>query len=125
MHQEIAKKWAEELRSGRYKQGVGYLRKGDKYCCLGVLCEIMDPKMARLAVSAKHGVDAYLYNGNFEVLPDTVMGWAGMKTSNGGFKGKSSFNTDVAYGGCLASRNDAGVLFSEIADLIDANWAAL
>lgn len=30
-------KWAEELESGKWKQGTGALREKDKYCCLGVL----------------------------------------------------------------------------------------
>ena len=37
---EFKDKWLVALRSGDYKQGIGYLRKGDKYCCLGVAAEI-------------------------------------------------------------------------------------
>lgn len=40
MKKEWAKKWVKALRSGKYKRGTGQLKKGDKYCCLGVLCEI-------------------------------------------------------------------------------------
>ena len=29
-------KWVKALRSGKYKQGKGYLHHADKYCCLGV-----------------------------------------------------------------------------------------
>lgn len=32
-------KWAEELESGRWKQGIGSLHWAGKYCCLGVLWE--------------------------------------------------------------------------------------
>jgi len=31
------KKWCEQLRSGNFIQGDGYLCRDDKYCCLGVL----------------------------------------------------------------------------------------
>jgi hypothetical protein len=31
-------KWAEELESGRWKQGRSALYDGEHYCCLGVLC---------------------------------------------------------------------------------------
>jgi hypothetical protein len=45
MHPELKKKWLEALRSGEYKQGQGCLRKstseGDKFCCLGVLTDIV------------------------------------------------------------------------------------
>jgi len=45
MEQKIKEKWIAALRSGNYEQGQGALRRadvtGDKYCCLGVLCEIV------------------------------------------------------------------------------------
>lgn len=34
------KRWLKALRSGEYKQGVGYLKNGDEFCCLGVLCDL-------------------------------------------------------------------------------------
>lgn len=42
MNPEIKTKWVEALRSGKYKQGKKSLRsrEGDKYCCLGVLCDL-------------------------------------------------------------------------------------
>ena len=36
----LKKKWVAALRSGKYKQGKEVLRDGDRYCCLGVLCEV-------------------------------------------------------------------------------------
>ena len=42
MNQDVKKRWVEALRDGSYEQGHGALRKGDTYCCLGVLCDIMD-----------------------------------------------------------------------------------
>ena len=40
--QEVKDKWVNALESGVYKKGTGKLRIGDKYCCIGVLVEIMD-----------------------------------------------------------------------------------
>ena len=40
MNQEIKQKWVDALRSGKYEQGRGFLRVGDKFCCLGVLCDL-------------------------------------------------------------------------------------
>ena len=37
-------KWVEALRSGKYKQGKGYLSRGGEYCCLGVACDIFNIK---------------------------------------------------------------------------------
>jgi hypothetical protein len=40
--------WLDALRSGDYKQGIAALRWGrhteaQEYCCLGVLCDVLDP----------------------------------------------------------------------------------
>lgn len=43
MNPSIKASWVEALRSGDYSQGKGWLRKGDAYCCLGVLCDLLDP----------------------------------------------------------------------------------
>lgn len=38
------KKWVEALRSGRYIQGSdGFLRIGDRFCCMGVALDLIDP----------------------------------------------------------------------------------
>lgn len=34
-------KWLQALRSGEYEQGVDKLLDQGKYCCLGVLCDIV------------------------------------------------------------------------------------
>jgi len=44
MDAELKEKWIEALRSGKYEQGRGFLRRKDKYCCLGVLCDLIDPE---------------------------------------------------------------------------------
>lgn len=52
MNQEVKEKWVRALRSGEYKQGGGVLRSGDRFCCLGVLCDIVDPEgWAELALT--------------------------------------------------------------------------
>jgi len=44
MNKEIKKLWLEALRSGKYKQGRGQLHNPSEnvFCCLGVLCDIVD-----------------------------------------------------------------------------------
>lgn len=53
-------KWVDELKSGNYRQGKGYLCNGDnEYCCLGVLGEIApNIRKSKLPI-------AYNYNYNF------------------------------------------------------------
>jgi hypothetical protein len=41
MDPKIKEKWIEALRSGKYEQGEGTLNKDNKFCCLGVLCEVV------------------------------------------------------------------------------------
>lgn len=43
MNREWRDKWVAALRSGKYAQGTGYLRTVRGYCCLGVLCDVVDP----------------------------------------------------------------------------------
>jgi hypothetical protein len=62
----LVKKWVEALRSGKYQQGRSSLRaKGipialaqDKFCCLGVLCDVIDSE--RWKGCQWEGKDGYL-----------------------------------------------------------------
>lgn len=40
----VKKRWINELRSDKYQQSTGSLKDKDGYCCLGVLCDIVDKK---------------------------------------------------------------------------------
>ena len=40
MNKRIKKQWVELLRSGEFEQGRGHLEQDNKFCCLGVLCQI-------------------------------------------------------------------------------------
>lgn len=53
MNKNVKQRWLAALRSGEYKQTTGCLRRDEAdeihaapkgYCCLGVLCDIVDPK---------------------------------------------------------------------------------
>ena len=41
MNPEVKQKWIEALRSGKYEQIKRKLWDNGKYCCLGVLCEVV------------------------------------------------------------------------------------
>ena len=57
MDADLRRRWVEALRSGRYRQGLNVLckivdlprdtsgkqRSERRYCCLGVLCDVIDP----------------------------------------------------------------------------------
>jgi len=87
-----AQKWVKALRSGKYKQATGQLKRQDDggsttFCCLGVACE--------LAVKAG-AIKAYLgWNG---ALPGEVRQWLGLSSTEGRFekkKLKGSFVIDL------------------------------
>lgn len=67
MNPEIKKKWLKALRSGEYKQGRNLLRSNtDHYCCLGVLCDILNPN------GWEKSGDSYSMNGKTEYLPEDI-----------------------------------------------------
>jgi len=62
MKKEIKEKWFTALKSGSYKQGFGQLRHKDKFCCLGVLCDVVDQKgwTNKFGVSSHRGASHVL-----------------------------------------------------------------
>lgn len=63
MTQEIKDKWLDALKSGRYTQGTGRLRRIDNgrltYCCLGVLGEVCGLKIRDLGCVFSEKFDHY------------------------------------------------------------------
>jgi hypothetical protein len=41
LSKELKDKWIEALESGEYTQTIRKLKKENKHCCLGVLCELI------------------------------------------------------------------------------------
>ncbi len=128
----IKAKWLAALRSGEFTQGRNYLAMGATYCCLGVLCELA----ARAGVVDKRLHSGYedeqhaprLYGSNLSELPSPVMLWADLdgdplvivdalpvKSLGVAIPNELLSEEKVT----LAALNDAGVLFREIADIIE------
>jgi hypothetical protein len=40
MNKENIQKWVDALRSGKYEKCQWRLRRGDRYCALGVVCDV-------------------------------------------------------------------------------------
>jgi hypothetical protein len=107
MKKEVAYKWIEALRSGKYEQGRQQLKtQNDEFCCLGVLCDIMRP-------ADKTWDECYFIND--ALLPYFIKLEVGMKDVYGSLG-------DTA----LVTLNDKTKLsFNEIADIIEENWEKL
>jgi hypothetical protein len=142
------KLWVEALLSGKYEQGKNFLHtiEDNKYCCLGVACEVYrehggclsyeegkyfipddeEDENVLMMYSLFHttNVTIAIYGRTTKVLPDIVKKWLGVATVNVVLRDsytRNSSNTPKS----LASMNDAGVLFNEIARLIQNEEIAL
>ena len=145
MKKNIMEKWVKALRSGKYKQGKGYLnRYNDTFCCLGVLCELYNN---HLIWSDQEGIKRshvweywYNYDGLDSSLPKCVMEWAGISTSYGDFNNNQYLFEDMnkeEHLFSLAQYNDGAdpnnvfvttgkpKTFNEIADIIASNYSRL
>jgi len=71
MNPKIKQKWIKALRSGKYKQGIYELQNEDKFCCLGVLCDLYTKGTGKMWKR-----DAQ------DVLPREVIKWAGLDSCN-------------------------------------------
>lgn len=101
MNEKIKQQWIAALRSGKYEQGQSKLKSGNKFCCLGVLCDISP------------------YRSEIEglvLLSQNVQDWAELDSSCGFMKELVSFNNSRCSK--LSDLNDKGMPFSEIADVI-------
>jgi hypothetical protein len=97
---QVRKAWVKALRSGEYKQTIGRLRDKSGFCCLGVLCDL----------AVKNGVmKSYLRKA--AGLPQIVQDWIGLNSYTGDYFGGDA---------CLASDNDDGKSFQEIASIIES-----
>jgi hypothetical protein len=94
MKKAIKKKWIAALRSGKYKQGRHRLAHAGRYCCLGVLCEILA-----------------LRQGN----------WSLYDAQLPGSHVREMVGLDTAEAVRLANMNDAKMSFKAIADWIEEN----
>jgi hypothetical protein len=111
MKSDVKQRWIAALRRSdetAYKQGKGRLRYYDKFCCMGVLCDTIDPKGWEANTSGA----IFKYNGAManSYPPYTLRTEIGLT------------DIDVAS---LSIMNDAeNKTFFEIADWIEKNIPA-
>jgi hypothetical protein len=110
VNQDIKARWVAALRSGKYLQGQNFLRANDKYCCLGVLCDLY-PNSKDLWHEPDLG---YMFDIYVAMIPEYVAEWAGLggvdplvELPNIGTTTLSYVNDEVMYD------------FNTIADIIE------
>lgn len=74
-------KWIKALRSGKYKQGKGYLHHADKYCCLGVAQDLYNKAFPKKKIPFRSP-----FSGSYAtILPHKVKIWLGITDSFVGY----------------------------------------
>ena len=115
MKTEIKYHWVTALKSSVYVQASGYLLTTTGYCCLGVLCDLYSH-------ATGNNWEPGQWNGRETVfsfcaftrlLPPAVVQWAGLNTYD------PVVFRHGEYDMTLASLNDQGMPFEEIADIIN------
>ena len=158
MHEHIAKEWIARLRSGGYAQGasalceVGLNGKPDKFCCLGILCEMFldynegfpldEANIINITTDVVDEDDCpvdgihppppntrmrmvRVYGNRIDFPPDCVREWAGFHNNdlNGSFAYIDQ-NGKLVHSS-LVYMNDVGKSFGDIANAIEQNWEVL
>ena len=118
--------WIAALRSDDYKQTTGSLRRGNHFCCLGVLCDLYKREHdgarwefygeAPESAIPFRCTDNYLEGNTIGTLPPEVIAWAGTNRANPTV-GSVEDHSDASN--TLTWINDSGMNFSEIASLIE------
>lgn len=111
MDAALKAKWVEALRSERFKQAYSSLvdmdeRGSRSFCCLGVLCEVAGASWDEIEYERGRLNGAQVRSKKGSFLSDEVLEIVGL---------------DDDTQRKLASLNDGGSRFPEIADYIEAN----
>lgn len=110
LNKKFAKKWINALRSGKFKQCSGELKKHktSEYCCLGVACAIAGINKPLLNGV---GLPTELTDKQQKTLPPFFR-----EESNGGNKDCLGYMSE------LADLNDNGKSFKYIADMLERKF---
>lgn len=125
--EELVEIWAQDLESGKHKQGKGnlcYFRQGQKnYCCLGRLTEIVIERYkisVNIILNEQTGRYRYQWKESCtgSYVPQSICDYIGLSDSAGKFHHESG----TEY---LGNLNDNGVSFPVLAQLIRKHQADL
>lgn len=125
MDPAVKQQWIDALRSGNFEQTTAVLNRDDKFCCLGVLCELAISAGVKVnksdatcgLVNCDCSVNVYVYDGQKVYPPESVTAWAGLASANP----KVPLAAGDHFGAYLSDLNDDGKDFRFIADVIEKN----
>jgi len=111
------KLWVDALRSGDYEQAQGQLKDENRFCCLGVLCDISN--LDDFSWEGDTFVDDNRMDSAITELPTEVSKWLGIGNfnTNPDLIGKDGSTFSAAY-----LNDSAGYTFDEIADAVERTF---
>lgn len=115
MKKNVARRWVNALRSGKYKKTTGFLKQKDEnenesYCVLGVLCDLYKKDGKPLSEKEDGFEEAIAFAGETQIPPKKVLRWAGL----------GELEAEV-----IADLNDDNKSFKQIANYIENNQEIL
>ena len=130
MKRKKARKWIKALKSGKYEQGLGCMKRDRDgrvtHCPLGVLCELaikdgVDVKTDRYttAYCSEQNVHVHTFDGNADVLPGKVVEWAGLCSCNG------TVFSRLSPVSLIELNDELKWSFKDIAGYIDDKWEVM
>lgn len=117
LKKSIRDKWSASLRSGAYRKTTGLLRRKDRMCFLGVLCDLHSKETGIPWIVNNFG--EYQYKNNGSTLCDDVIEWAGINSELGPrFPSGTLYRNSTEYGPWAQDKNK-NVTFKRLADALD------
>lgn len=110
----LIRRWLRTLVSYPERQGFQRLRKGDKMCCLGQLCDLYHPTGWRERNDGEHEFLSPKGEFAYACLPDDVVNAAGFTSD------VATINDEDAIDS-LAGMNDLGTTWPQIATFVVRN----
>lgn len=109
---EIKQRWIDALRSGTYKQLMGFLRKNNCFCATGVLCDLYaQEKQIEWELDIGHSGRMSIL-GVWGAAPDEVLDWAGCGVEDRTIQYPLKLDA-------VSRKNDNGHTFEELANYIE------
>lgn len=112
----VKEKWIAALRSGEYKQCRGQLKRKDRFCVLGVLCDLFTKTKAGKQFKKEWDNDKTI-NMQGMKLPDVVREWAEIHNEN--IDPYAPSHNPIMK---LMEHNDEGKRFKTLAKEIEENF---
>lgn len=111
--------WLEALRSGKYKQGRGFLNyNNESFCCLGVACDLFAEKYNVKTSVSLHGTIGY--DNQISVLPEKIKTTIGLYYYDG--NAKDSWNLEIQLFSLTELNDQQRRSFIKIADHLEKYW---